>query len=305
MVQKADAALRSEAAEFSRRRQPLTPLRLLSQVFKVRLAGAGLVVVCVFAAVALLANVIDRYDPVKPDYSAPLARPSGRHFFGTDQLGRDIFSRVVHGARVSLGVATGATLLGVAIGVPLGLLSGFRRGWHDDVIMRVMDGLSATPGILLALALVAALGPGAVNVMVALGIVSVPLLSRLVRAGTLAVRETDYMLAATAVGVKTPRLMAVHIMPNVVAPVLVQGSLVMAFAILAEASLSFLGVGIRPPQPTWGIILADGFQFIDSHFWLSLFPGMAIFFLVLGFNFVGDGLRDVLDPRLGRALGLK
>jgi peptide/nickel transport system permease protein len=274
-------------------------------LLKVRLAGPALVAIVFFVATALFAPFIAPYDPAEQDVDHNLEGPSWAHPLGTDLFGRDTLSRLIFGTRVSLQVGIAAMGFAVVFGVPLGLMAGYRGGLTDDIIMRLMDALYAFPPLILALAIVALLGPGAVQVTSAIGVVYVPLFARLIRASVLSIREMDYVVAARALGANGPRIAFRHILPNGTAPLIVQGTLGLGWAILVEASLSFLGVGVPPPTPTWGLMLNEGFQFIETVPWLSIFPGVAIFVLVLSFNLVGDALRDVLDPRLGRALGLR
>ncbi|MBI2887927.1 MAG: ABC transporter permease [Chloroflexi bacterium] len=298
-----DRAVAAPAALAGRR--PRAGFRRMLRVgLGLRLGVFGLVVIVVVSLLALFAPWVAPFAPEKTDFSLMTAPPGSLgHLMGTDIQGRDVFSRLVYGSRVSLLVGVIAVGIAILAGVPIGLFAGFMGGFVDDLLMRVMDTLYSFPTILLALVIVAVLQPGLVNVMVAVGITSIPLYARLVRGSTLSVRETDYVTAAKAIGARSPRILALHIWPNVSAPILVQGSLGMAFAVLAEASLSFLGLGVPPPTPTWGGMLRDGFSFIDTAWWLSVFPGLAIFFLVLAFNFVGDALRDALDPRLAHSLG--
>lgn len=287
-----------------RQRRQLVP-EVLRNLLKVRLAGVGLAVLALILFCALTAEFISPYSPIAQNAKAMLAPPSAAFPMGTDQAGRDMLSRVIFGSQVSLIVGFIAVGVSVVVGVPLGLISGYFGGKIDDAIMRVMDAILAIPTIVLALAIIAALGPGLVNVMIAIGVTATPGYARLVRANTLSVKERDYITAAKANAAQPFRILFLHIWPNVTAPIIVQGSLGMSRAILAEASLSFLGLGVPPPTPTWGGMLNAGFGILDIAPWLSMFPGAAIFVTVLALNFVGDGLRDVLDPRLGRALGLK
>lgn len=251
-----------------------------------------------FVLVAILAPVIAPYDPIAQDPTLLMSPPSVEHLLGTDQIGRDVLSRMIYGTQLSLLVGFFSVGLAVAIGVPLGLIAGWVGGKVDEVIMRVMDAKVAFPSLMLALAIVAVLGPGIQNVMIAIGITSIPIFARLVRAQVLSCRETDYITAARALGAHPTRILVRHVLPNVVAPIIVQGSLAVGYAVLAEAGLSFLGVGVKPPTPTWGIIMQQGFPFFRVYPWLSLIPGVAIFFLVLAVNAFGDVLRDILDPRL-------
>ncbi|WP_250445862.1 ABC transporter permease [Actinotalea sp. C106] len=260
----------------------------------VSVAGLGVLVLLVF--LALLGPVLVPYGPNAVDVTRTLQPPSGAHWFGTDDLGRDVLSRVVLAARVSLQVSVVSVSIALVIGVTLGLLAGYFRGWADAVVMRVVDVLFAFPVMLLAIAIVAVLGPGLTTAMIAIGIVYVPVFARVTRASVLGVREEPYVRAAVSIGARPLRIIRTHVLPNVTAPIIVQTSLSLAFAILAEAALSFLGLGVQPPEPSWGRMLFDGKAFTGS-WWMSVFPGLAIFATVLAFNLVGDGLRDVLDPR--------
>ena len=274
-------------------------------LLKVRLAGAGLAILSIFAIIAVFAPIISPYSPYKQDYKIRMEGPSISHWLGTDHLGRDTLSRLFYGARVSLLVGVVAVSISMAIGVPLGLLSGYLGGWIDEVVMRVLDALYAFPSLILALAIVAILSPGMTNVMIAVGITSVPLFARLARSETLSIREREYVTASEAIGASSFRILRRHVWPNSTYPIIVQGSLGMAHAVLTEAGLSFLGVGVRPPTSTWGLLLREGYPYLAVAPWQSIFPGLCIILLVLSLNFVGDALRDVLDPRLGRALGLR
>ncbi|SNR46295.1 ABC transporter permease [Blastococcus mobilis] len=226
-----------------------------------------------------------------------LQPPSLEHPFGTDDLGRDIFSRVILGAAVSLRVGFLAVAVALVIGSLIGLLAGFYGRWVDDVLMRIMDMLFAFPAVLLAIAVLAVRGPGSGNTALAIGIVYIPVFARVTRASVLGVREEVYVRASRSVGASDLRLLTRHVLPNAAPPIIVQTSISLAFAVLAEAALSFLGLGTQPPNPSWGLMLAEGRGFIDIAWWLAFFPGMAIFLTVLCFNLLGDGLRDVLDPR--------
>jgi peptide/nickel transport system permease protein len=262
--------------------------------------GLGVLVAMLFLAAT--ADVLTPYDPNYQNYTDLLQPPSLDHAFGTDQIGRDVYSRVVYGTRISLQVGVIAVGIALSVGVVLGLLAGFYGGWIDEALMRVMDAIHAFPALVLALAITAALGAGITNVMIAIGIVYMPSYARLVRGQVLSVRERDFVVAAQVLGAQPPRLMLRHIWPNVTAPIIVQASLNVSSAILTEASLSFLGLGVRPPTPSWGSSLQAGYQYLSVAPWLSLYPGLAIFIAVLGLNLLGDGLRQLLDPRL-RARG--
>jgi ABC-type dipeptide/oligopeptide/nickel transport system permease subunit len=262
------------------------------------MAAVAAFIICVFVLAAIFAPVIAPYDPALTDGVHRLQTPTWSHIFGTDSLGRDVFSREVHGARVSLEVAVLAVLVAGSIGVPLGILSGFRGGWIDTIVMRLTDAVIAFPGLVLALTLVLVLGPSVVNIMLALGIGAAPSYARLVRGQVLSLKNMDYVTAARAIGATDTRIMARYLWPNTLPTVIVAASLTMGTAILAEASLSFLGVGVRPPTPTWGGMLNEAFSQIYVAPFLSVFPGAAIFLITLSFNLLGDGIRDVMDPRL-------
>lgn len=281
---------------------PKAPLVFLRRLLRVRLAGAGLVIVAGLLLLALAADVISPYDPFHQDYGAIMQAPSLAHPMGTDDMGRDVLSRVIHGSRISLQVGLVSVGLAIVLGVTLGLLAGFWSGWLDEVLMRTVDAIWSFPALLLALAITAALGQSIGNAMIAIGIVFTPAFARLVRAQTLSVREMDFVHAARVIGATPAQIMIKHIWPNVTSPVIVQASLYVSFAIITEASLSFLGVGVRPPTPAWGSMLRSGYRYLDTALWLPFFPGAAIFVTVLGLNLLGDGLRVVLDPRL-RARG--
>ncbi|HYG43555.1 MAG TPA: ABC transporter permease [Bordetella sp.] len=261
----------------------------------------SLAVLAVLVAAAVLAPWISPYDPYKLSIMNRLQAPSSTHWFGTDDFGRDVFSRVIHGGRLSLAVGFLVVVLSGALGILLGLVAGFFRG-ADKVVSRLIDAMMAFPDILLAIALVAALGPSLLNVVIALGIVYAPRLARVVRASTLVIRELPFVEAARALGVPTRRIIAVHVLRNLVSPILVQGTFIFAYAILAEAGLSFLGVGVSPDIPTWGTMINAGQQYMGSADWIMVFPGIAIVLSVLSLQLVGDGLRDVLDPRLRKEL---
>jgi peptide/nickel transport system permease protein len=273
-----------------------------------RLAVVGIVVLLLLTVVAIAAPLLMPHSPTAVDVVNRLQPPNATHWFGTDELGRDILSRVILGARVSLQVGFIAVGLSLAAGVPLGLVAGFYGGRIDDVIMRVMDMLFAFPAILLAIAIVAVLGPSISNAMIAIGIVFTPIFARVTRASVLSVREEVYVRAARSIGANDLRLLRTHVLPNVMAPIIVQTSISLAFAVLSEAALSFLGVGVQPPRPSWGRMLFDGRGFMQQAWWMAVFPGLAIFLTVLACNVVGDALRDALDPRQKSAIearGLK
>jgi len=257
--------------------------------------GLGLVVL--IALLALLAPWIAPHDPIEQDILSKLQGPSSNHWFGTDYFGRDILSRIIEGAQVSIQVVFLAIALAFVAGSLIGLASGYFGGVVDDVVMRVMDGLLAFPILVLALAIVAVLGPDLVNAMIAIAIVNVPGFARLVRGQVLSIRELEFVQAARALGASDLRIMLRHILPSVVGNVVVYASLRASTALITESSLSFLGLGAQPPTPTWGGMLATGMQYWDA-WWMSVFPGLAIFLSALALNFLGDGLRDAMDSRL-------
>jgi peptide/nickel transport system permease protein len=262
-----------------------------------RSAVIGAVLVIANVLVALAATPLAGVDPQALDVKARLAKPTAQHWFGTDHVGRDAWSRVIHGARLSMIV--GASVVGLSFvgGILFGVLGGYFRGL-DNVLMRVMDGLMAFPGIILAIAMMASLGPSVLNVIVALGVVYIPRVARIVRGSVLVIRETPYVEAARALGIGDGRIIARHVLPNCISPVIVQGTFIFAAAVLGEAALSFLGVGVPPQIPSWGNVLAEGRSYLQQAPWLTLFPGAAIMASILGLNLFGDGLRDLLDPKL-------
>lgn len=266
-------------------------------VLRNRLAVTGLVILVVLVLVALLAPLIAPYAINEVDVPNRLSGPSIEHWFGTDELGRDVFSRVVIASRVSLQVGFIAVSIALALGVPVGLVSGYYGGRVDSILMRLMDILFSIPAIVLAIAIVAALGSSIVNAMIALGIVYTPIFARITRGSVLSLRDAVFVRAARSVGATDGRILRTHILPNVIAPIIVQTSLSLAFAILAEAALSFLGLGVRPPAPAWGRMLSDAQGFLQQAPWMAIFPGLAIFVTVFAFNAFGDGLRDALDPQ--------
>lgn len=261
-------------------------------------AVLGLFIIILLLLVALFAPIIAPYDPVQLNIMNMMQPPSMEHFFGTDEYGRDIFSRVLYGARLSVWSASLAVGFCSIGGILIGLLCGFYGRLLDSIVMRIMDGMMAIPALLLAIGLIAAFGPGMMSVMLALGIVYLPRFARLVRGVVLSLREVEYVEAASALGARDMAIMFRHILPNCMAPVIVQATIYFAYAILAEASLGYLGLGVQPPAPSWGNILYDGRAYLRDAAWISIFPGLAIGFTVLGLNLLGDGLRDALDPRL-------
>ncbi len=265
-----------------------------------RTAMLGGIIIAVFIFVAIFAQWLAPYDPNEVILSQRFLPPSREHLFGTDNLGRDIFSRILYGARISLWVGILTVSLAMLIGVPMGLIAGYKGGKLDAVFMRLVDVFLAFPVIILAIAIIAVRGPSLLNVMLALVAVYWTTYARVTRGVTLSLREEDYMLAARSIGVPTSRMMWRHLLPNSLAPILVIATLGLGNAILAEAALSFLGLGIQPPAASWGSMLNFGMQFMRDAPWLTWFPGLAIFLTVLGFNLLGDGIRDAMDPRLRR-----
>jgi peptide/nickel transport system permease protein len=251
-----------------------------------------------FLILAAAAPWLAPYDPVAADFGDVLSAPSPRHLFGTDDIGRDILSRVIHGSRISLEAGLFTVAVALVVGLPLGLAAGFFGGRIDDLIMRAIEVILSFPTLVLALGITAILGPRLIHALFAIGVVFVPHFARLIRAQVLSVKENDYVTAATALGARDLRVVARHILPNCLAPLFVQSTYSVSFAILTEAALSFLGLGTQPPTPSWGIMLASGRGYLEQAPWLGAFPGAAIFLTVLGFNLLGDGLRDALDPRL-------
>ena len=263
-----------------------------------RHTAIGGLVFLALVVVALLAPVVDHTDLYMMQPQVALWPPSRGHWFGTDEFGRDLLTRVLHGARLTLGVALVAVAMACGLGVLVGLIAGYYGGWLDLCLMRLVDLMLAFPGILLALAIVAILGPGLSNAMIAVGITGIPSYARVIRAAVLQAKAFLYVEAARAVGVSAPAILARHVLPNVTAPIIVLSTLNVAGAILTAASLSFLVLGAQPPQPEWGALLNAGRNWLSRAWWLMTFPGLAIMIAVLAVNTLGDGLRDVLDPRL-------
>ena len=262
-------------------------------------ALTGLAVVVFFIVVALAAPLLAPYDPLATDWRLVRKPPSTLHLFGTDDLGRDVLARLIWGARASLMAGLVSVSIALSLAVPLGLVSGYLGGAVDGLLMRIVDAMLAIPFLVLAIALAAFLGPSLTNAMIAIGAVQTPIFTRLTRGQALAVKHEDYIEAARAVGNPDHRILLRHILPNIMAPILVQATLAIPGAILAEAALSFLGLGQQPPAPSWGSMLNTATHFISQAPWMAVWPGLAIFSLVLSFNLLGDGLRDALDPRRG------
>ena len=269
----------------------------LRRLARHRLAMFGAVLVALEVGLALLAPWIAPHEPNRMDYTAVLSGPTTEHPLGTDDLGRDLLSRALYGSRLSLEVGIVAVLVAVVLGVPIGLVSGYFGGIFDEAVMRVVDAVMALPALVLALTIAAVLGPGIWNATVAIAVVAAPTYTRLVRGQVLSIKENDYVLAAQSIGAPTWVILMRHILPNAFSPVIVQASLGVGFAIILEASLSFIGLGAQPPTPSWGNMVQVGFQYLEIAPWFVLIPAVAIFLAVLGFNMLGDGLRDTLDPK--------
>jgi peptide/nickel transport system permease protein len=265
---------------------------------KMAMVGAGIIIF--YILVAIFAKFISPFDPLEMDLPNKLQGPSWEHWMGTDDKGRDMLSRLIYGSQISLTVGIVSVLFGAFFGIILGLIAGYYGKWADTVIMRFIDVLLAFPGILLALAIISALGPDMINVMIAVGVFSVPTFARIVRGSTLAVKKMEYIDAIRSLGATDFKIIFVHILPNILSPIIVQGTLRLATAILSAAALSFLGMGAQPPSPEWGAMLSSGRTYLWTAPHIATFPGLAIVTIVLGFNLFGDGLRDALDPRQKR-----
>lgn len=263
-----------------------------------RAALVGLLLVGFFAVLAVLAPVVAPSDPIAQDLDARLLPPSRQHWLGTDDLGRDLFTRIIYGGRVSLTVGIVSVTIALVAGTVLGLVAGFYAGWLDSVTMRVMDIMLAFPATLLAIFIVGIRGPGLNNAMLAIGVINIPIFARIVRGSVLRVRQEEFVDAARALGASHGRMLSRHIFPNTLAPIIVQGTLGIGAAVLEAAGLSFLGLGAQAPTPEWGAMLTNTREFLRDAPWAATFPGIAILLTVVGFNLLGDGLRDALDPRL-------
>ena len=278
----------------------MSPGRALRRLFKRKGAVLGAAVVLLMIALAVFAAYVAPYDPIATDWGSIRKAPSAAHWFGTDENGRDILSRVIWGARASLLAGVISVSIALAIGVPIGLLAGYVGGWLDALIGRMTDAMLACPFLILAIALAAFLGPSLANVMIAIGITATPIVVRLTRGQVMATKVEDYIEAARALGNPHLRVALRHVFPNVVPPLLVQATLAIAQAIIAEAALAFLGLGQQPPAPSWGVMLFTSQRFFETSPWMAIWPGAAIFVTVLAFNLFGDGLRDALDPKQAR-----
>lgn len=261
-------------------------------------AAVALVILGLLVFMAIFADLLAPFHFALQDVTASRVQPGAEHLLGTDILGRDILSRIIYGARISLRIGFISVGIAAGVGVPTGAIAGYYGGWWDEILMRLTDAMIAFPNLIFLMGVVAVLGPGTTNVMIALGLNAFPLYARLTRGQTLSLKERDFVSAARALGSSDLRVMTRHIMPNALQPLIVQGSLALGTAVLAESSLSFLGIGIEPPTPTWGVIIADGFALIRTNPWISVAPGFFIVAFVLSVNLLGDRLRDVIDPRL-------
>jgi peptide/nickel transport system permease protein len=271
--------------------------RALRRLFKRKGAVAGLIVLAIFLLLAMFAPLIAPFDPIATSWSLVRKAPSAQHWFGTDDLGRDVLARVIYGARASLLAGAISVSIALSVGVPLGLIAGYRGGVIDALISRITDAMLACPFLILAIALAAFLGPSLGNAMIAIGVTATPIFIRLTRGQVMSVKVEDYVEAARAMGNPRWRIALFHILPNIMPALLVQATLSVAAAIIAEAALSFLGLGQQPPSPSWGSMLNAAQRFLTNAPWMAIWPGLAIFLVVLSLNLVGDGLRDALDPR--------
>lgn len=272
--------------------------QVISSIISNRAALFGGILIIFYLLMTIFAPILAPYDPYIVQLENKLQPPSINHWMGTDDKGRDIFSRILYGSRLSIGVGVSSVLFGAFFGITLGLIAGYYGKWIDNIISRVLDVMLAFPGILLALAIISALGPSLINVTIAVGIFSIPLFARIVRGSTMEVKKLEYIEAIRVLGAHDGIIIFRHILPNILSPIIVQATLRLATAILSAAGLSFLGLGAQPPSPEWGTMLSSGRDFLFSAPYMALFPGLVISFLVLGFNLFGDGLRDALDPRM-------
>jgi len=294
-VSYADPSIAVELTGRARRRRLLR-----KRFFRRPFALLGLVVAVVFIAGAILAPWIAPYHPETTDFNSLLSHSSGKHLLGTDELGRDVFSRIIWGSRASIEAGVLATFLAMAVAVPIGLAAGYYRGWIDPIVARLTDVLLAFPFLIVAVGLAAILGPSLRNATIALGVGAVPPLIRVARGEALSLREEDYVRAAIANGASDVRILAKHIFPNMLSTLIVQATVTIPAAIIGEAVLSFLGLGVQSPSTSWGVMLSDAKDYLSTAPRLALYPGLAIFFCSLSFNLLGDGLRDILDPRTTR-----
>lgn len=278
-----------------------SPFKLLMVRFsKEKIAIAGLAIILLFSTIALLAPALAPYDPLEQNIGDSMSAPSPDHWLGADKLGRDILSRLLFGARISLATGLGVVALASVTGTLVGALAGYAGGWWDETLMRITDIFFAFPSLILAMAIAGALGPSLRNALIAVAVVTWPIYARLARGQVLILRRRDFVEAAHAIGAGHGLILRRHLFPNMLSPLLVQASFDMGTTILSVAGLSFIGFGAQPPIPEWGVMISEGRNYITTQWWLTFFPAMAMLFAVAGFNLVGDGLRDVLDPRLRR-----
>ncbi len=280
---------------------PLTSRqKMMRRVLREPTTMFGLIMVAIFIFLAIFAPLLSPVDPIKQNIQASLTPPSADFWLGTDKLGRDILSRILYGTRISLSVGLAVVFGAGSFGVLVGLVAGYMGGWVDEVIMRITDIFFAFPSLILAMSIAGALGPSLVNALIAVGVVSWPIYARLIRGQVMVLREQEFVVAAQAIGAPSPRIILRHLLPNTLAPLLVQASFDMGGVILSVAGLSFIGFGAQPPTPEWGVMISEGRNYITTQWWLTAMPAAAILLLVAAFNLIGDGLRDLLDPRLGR-----
>jgi peptide/nickel transport system permease protein len=275
--------------------------RMLRPLVRNKLALAGGLIVVLMVFMAVFADAIAPYDPIAQKVSDALKDPCRQYWFGTDRFGRDVLSRTIHGSRISLLVSMASVTLALMVGSIAGLASGYFGGWTDNAVSRIMEIFFSFPPLLQGIVIAAFLGPGVKNTLLAIAVVYWPLFARVVRGSVLAERNKEYIEAARSIGARAGRIVTRHVLPNVLSPIIVQGSMTLSHAILLESYLSYLGLGTQPPDPSWGTMLQDGRTFLETAPWISVFPGVAIVLAVLGFNLLGDGLRDVLDPSMRSA----
>jgi peptide/nickel transport system permease protein len=298
MLKSKESAITGEGVE---KEEILSPARLSWRSFKrdkIGMLGAAMVIVLILAA--LFGNYFAPYDPLEMTYEDAFQAPSSKHFLGADRFGRDQLSRLIMGSQVSMIVSFGAVAIATILGIIIGMVSGYFGGRIDSVIMRLLDVLFAFPSLLLALAAVAAFGPNLLNLLMIIGVIYSARFARIIRGSVLSVKERDFIEGVRSVGARDTSIMSKFILPNVLSPIIVQATFSLSHAIMTEAGLSFLGLGTQPPRPSWGLMLNEAREFMEMAPWLAVFPGVAIIFAVLAFNFLGDALRDALDPRLSQ-----
>lgn len=298
MAERIDTSTWAEQAENQARPSSSRLAGNIRRFTRRRIAVVGLTLVVIETLIALLAPVLAPYDPNVQNFRVALQPPSAAHLLGTDDLGRDILSRLIYGTRLSLEVGLISVLMAVLVGVPIGLICGYAGGKLDGIVMRIVDGVMAFPSLVLALLITAVLGSGVGNAMIAIAVVTTPTYARLMRGQVLSVRANDFVLAVLALGAPTPRILLRHILPNAMSPVIIQASLGIGAAIITESSLSFIGLGAQPPTASWGSMVQVAFKYLETAPWFVIAPATMIFLAVLGFNLLGDGLRDALDPSL-------